>query len=268
MSEMLKELAQAKEESKHIAKTGEGGNPDGQTDELPEGSSPLEARQASSEGEEETPEEASESEAPEGAKEEETLIRIGDREFKTQAEAIRYAEELERKTEAAELYNQGVRDALASSGRGEQPAEAEPEDNFEERFYANPKETLREVQSRARDEAIAAIKAEQNREVLWGRFLTDNPDIRRKDAERILAENGDTIGRMTDVDRAMKLLAQKTRAEYEEIRDLGKPRTELKNKPIQAVSPSGGSPRSVTPKKNDGPPLSFAEEMRRMKTQR
>lgn len=268
MSEMMQQVRQAKEDAKHTAMTGEGGNPNGQIDELPEGTSPLEARSEDAEVEETSSEETSSGDGeavPVVTPEPEELITINGREFKSQSEAIKYAEELERKAEAAELYNQGVRDALASGRSVEQPAQAEPEDNFEERFYANPKETLREVQAKATQDALAMIKAEQRKESLWNTFLSENPDIRRKDAERILAENYDTIGAMTDVSRAMKVLAQKTRAEYEEIRDLGKPRTELKKGSAQAVSPAGGTPNRVTPQKKDETPLDFISQLKKLK---
>lgn len=269
MSEMMKQVLQAKEELKHTARTGEGGNPDGETSELPEGSSPLEAREETSVEQEETPEETSgegesEASAAAAAEEGETLITINGKEFKSQADAIKYAEQLENEKTAAELYNQGVRDALAAGNRPTEQA-AEPEDNFEERFYANPKEELKNLKAQARDEALAAIKAEQQRENLWNTFLTANPDLRRKDAERILQENWETIGKMTDLDRAMKVLAQKTRAEYEEIREMAKPRTALKSSSAQVVSPSGGSAKGVTPQKKDDRPLDFISQMKKLK---
>lgn len=268
MSEMLRQVAEAKESAKHTAATGEGGNPNGQADELPEGSSPVEASEASSKDEAEVTEEASkeiEGDAVAAAPAEpETLITINGREFKTQSEAIKYAEELERKAEAAELYNQGVRDALSAGKPIE--AQAQPEDdNFEERFYANPKEMLKEVQQKATQDALRQIQAEQKKEALWTEFLSSNPDIRRKDAERVLQENWDTIGAMTDVSRAMKVLAQKTRAEYQDIIDHHKPRTELAAKKGQVVSPAGGSAPRVTPQKKEEAPLDFASQLRKLK---
>lgn len=265
MSEMLQQVAEAKEAAKHTAQTGEGGNPDGQADELPEGSSPLEASEKASADEAEVAEEASaETERVASAEEPETLITINGREFKTQSEAIKYAEELERKAEAAELYNQGVRDALSAGKPIE--AQAQPEDdNFEERFYANPKEMLKEVQQKATQDALRQIQAEQKKEALWTEFLSSNPDIRRKDAERVLQENWDTLGAMTDVSRAMKVLAQKTRAEYQDIIDHHKPRTELAAKKGQVVSPAGGSAPRVTPQKKEEAPLDFASQLRKLK---
>ncbi len=254
MSKMLEELKGVKEETEAQ------GGASGEAAELPEGASPLEARPDAAEDEGEASEEASVADAA-PAKEEETIV-IGGKEFKSHAEALAYAEQLADERDKAELYNQGVRDALAAQSRPAQPQE-EPEDDFEQRFYSNPKEALKEVEARATRKALEQIEAVNQKEKLWTQFLSENPDIRRKDAERVLAENNDTIGRMTDISAAMKKLAHKVRAEYEEIRDLYKPRTELKRKENPGLSPSGGARDRVTPQKKDERPLSFVEEMRR-----
>jgi hypothetical protein len=270
MSEMLKELAQSKESAKHTAATGEGGNPNGQADELPEGSSPLEARPEAPEVEEESAEEApvDESESSDepakaaaGAK-----IRIGGREFESQEEAFKYAEQLERDNEITNAHAAGIREALEATRGPAQPQE-EPEEDFDAKFYANPKETLKEIQAKATQDAIALIRAETQREKVWSDFLNEYPDIRRKDAERILSENADTIGKMTDLAAAQKKIAQKVREEYREIQDLMKPRTELKSSK-QALSPSGGAGKGVTPKKSEEKPLSFAEQIRQNRISR
>lgn len=274
-SAMLKELSRAREEAKTTAKTGEGGNPHGQADELPQGSSPIEARSSSTEGEEETSEEASPS--PEGksgdeggdpsqAAESEEPIRIGGQTFKTQREAFEYAERVERERELTEAHAAGIRETLEAVRQPTQPV-PEPEDNFEERFYANPKEALKEVEERATQRALGLINQEKQRETLWSEFLGEYPDVRRKDAERILRENWDVIGKITDTKAGMKALAQKVREEYDEIEQMRKPRTVLSDKK-QVVSPGGGAPPRVTPAKKDATPLSFAEQMRNLRGSR
>ncbi len=264
-SAMLKELAQTKEAAKNTAKTGEGGNSNGQAEELPQGSSPLEAREETPvdapEASEETPE------TPEGEPTPtEEPIRIGTQTFKNQTEAFAWAEDQERQRELTEAHAAGIRETLEATRVPVAPA-PEPEDNFEERFYSNPKEALKEVQARATRDALAAVQAETHKEKLWNQFLGEYPEIRRKDAERILKENMDTIGKMTDVTKAMKAIATKVRSEYQEIAELTKPRTALANK-TTTVAASGGSPSRVTPQKKDDRPLSFAEEMRKMRGSR
>lgn len=260
-SAMLKELKQAKEEAINTAATGEGGNPDGQAEELPPETPEVPESEETTEGKEETSEEA-----PLAAKGESDLeetdgpIRIGGQTFKTQKEAFAYAEQVERDRELTEAHAAGIREALEATRQPVQP-DPEPEDDFEQRFYSNPKETLKEIQVKARDEAVAVMKAETQREALWNQFLTEYPDVRRKDAERILNEHWNTIGKMTDLKVAMKTLATKVRSEYEEIISLTRPRTVLSDKK-QVVSPSGSAPKSgVTPKKEEAP-LAFAAQMR------
>lgn len=261
MSETLNQLKQAREEAKLAATTGEGGNPDGQLEELPPGSEIVASNEEtiddpeSKESEEINPE-------TQVAKPQGKLIKIGDQEFTSEEDAIAYAQTLEQEKTNAELYNQGVRDALAA---GKIPAEqiAPPEeDNFEEKFYANPKEALKQIQTKARDEALEAIRAENRKEALWNQFLAENPDIRRKDAERVLQENWNTIGQMTDTSKAMKLLAQRTRAEYAEILESFKPRTELANKSGQLAGSGGNQQKSVTQQKKDDRPLDFVSQLR------
>jgi hypothetical protein len=263
-SAMLKELRQAKDEAQHTASTGEGGNPDGQADELPEGSSTLKASEETTvdatETSEETPTPSKGDATADDTDAEEGPIRIGGQTFKTQTEAIAYAERLEREKELTDAHAAGIREALEATRQPVQP-NPELEDNFEERFYANPKEALKEVQTRARDEAVAVIRRETERERMWNDFITQYPDVRRKDAERVLHENWETIGRMTNVPDAMKTLARKVRSEYEEIVALTRPRTELSSKK-QIVSTGGTAPKSVTPQRKDERPLDFASQMR------
>lgn len=270
MSEMLEQVRQVKEDAKNTARAG------GQSDaseELPEGSSPIEARSSSPEGETETAEETpapSEGESAEsgetGSEDDGEPIRIAGQTFKSQKEAFAWAEERERERELTEAHAAGIREALEATRQPAQP-NPEPEDDFEQRFYANPKETLKEIQAKAVAEATQAIRAETQREKLWNDFLSEYPDIRRKDAERILNENWSVFGKITDLKQAMKSLAQRTRAEYEEIESLRKPRTVLADKK-QVLSPSGGAPQRVTPPKKDDAPLDFVSQMKKLKEHR
>lgn len=263
-SAMLREVAQVNARAQATAR----GENTEQTEELPEGTSPVETQSAAPVAQAQTPEEAPEetqgessSPAPVAAAEAEEPVRVGEKTYRNYEEAFR---ELERERELEAAHSAGIREALEVTRAQNQPTQPEPEDDFEQRFYANPKETLKEVQAKARDEALAALKAEQQKEKLWSDFLSEFPDIRRKDAERVLAENMDTIGKLTDVERGKKLLAQKVRAEYDEILSQHKPRTQLASKP-QAISPSGGTPRGVTPTKKEETPLSFSEQMRKLR---
>ena len=193
---------------------------------------------------------------------EDEVIRIGDQEFKSAAEAIKYAERLENERLVSQAYNMGIKETLAAT----QPQEAPPvvEDNFEERFYADPKAALKEMKEQASKEALVMIKAEQQRENLWNSFLNEYPDIERRDAERILAENMDTLRRLTDVEKGKQLLATKVRAEYQRIADKFKPKVQLANTSGRIAS-SSSAPIGVTPKGQAEKPLTLAQQMKSLK---
>lgn len=255
---MLADIARNHAEAKASASSrGRSKEASEETAELPGGNAPIEARS------EAAPVAQATEETKPPVVEEETLIRIGDKEFKTQAEAIRYAESLEIEKTINQSYSEGMRDAI----RAQIPVVNEPvvEDNFEERFYTDPKGTLKEVQAKATQDAIQQIRAEQQKEQMWNTFLSEYPDVRRKDAERVLHENWDSIGAMTDVSKAMKVLAQRVRQDYDEISDLRKPRTVMNMQPAQVVSSGSGHAPSVTLQQKEEAPLDFATELKRLR---
>lgn len=250
------------------------GEADAETEKLPQGASPLEASAETPEVEEataeapEAEEEAATAEAgASGAADEEELIRIGDQEFKTQAEAIAYAKKLQEEKIINEAYSRGVQEALQAQGQQGAAPQPEPEDNFEEQFYTDPKKALAEVQKKAVQEALKQVEAQRTADRMWSDFLEKYPDVRRKDAERVLRENWNTIGKITDEAKGMALLASKVREEYEEIIERAKPRTELSNKKGQVTGPKGSPAPSVTPQKKDNKPLDFASQVRTLKKQ-
>jgi hypothetical protein len=208
--------------------------------------------------EEDAPAVAAEAEEPE------TLISIGGREFKTQSEAIRYAEELEQEKLLAESYNQGIRETLALT---QKPVQAQEEDNFDEQFYSNPKEALKKVKEQAKDEIMASINAKDAEKAAWNRFSQAHPDLAdsEKEVRRVLQENWDVLGNMKDEKRAMEILATKTRSYFQSIAERVKPRTVLSNRGGQVVSPSGKASSGVTPNKREERPLTMIEQMQSLR---
>lgn len=235
---------------------------------LPQGSSAVEEREETPVESQVATEEASV--APEGdavtaagSAEEEGPIRIAGREFKSQREAFEWAEKLEQERLIAEAHTAGVREALEAQARSAAiAAPPVPEEDFETKFYSNPKETLREMQTRARDEAVHIMRAESAREKAWNEFSNLYPDIRRQDAEVILANNAETIGKLPR-DKGFEALARAVYREYDEIANIRKPKQVLTDRK-PAVSPSGSAPRGVTPQKKEEKPLSFADQLKRL----
>lgn len=249
----------------------EGKSKEGNEEILPAGSSSVAASGVSSSGTEIAPAEEANGAAGNtggtGAEEKTELIRIGDKEFKTASEAIKYAEKLEYDKLVSEAYNQGIRDHMQTLKPAAAPEEPE-DDKFEERFYANPKETLKELKEQAKREALAVIQAEARKESLWNQFFDENPDLagQRSICEHVLQQNWDTIGAMTDVPKAMKILATKTRAIFQDYAERTKPRTELTGRNGQAVSAGvQAQSQSVTQPKKADEPLTITQQLRKLR---
>ncbi len=237
-------------------------------DDLPRGSAPVEEPEA--EAAEEVTEVAASAEEPQAtaavSEEPETLIKIGEKTFKTQAEAVAYAETLESEKFQSDAYAQGLRDAMDRVGAPAQAAAPPPpEEDFDSQFYANPKEYLTKVKEQAKSEAIAIVSATQNREKLWGDFFREYPDLdgQRQMCEMVLNQNWEVLGKMTDLPKAMKILAQKTRAIFEGYIEKSKPRTQLASAPVR--TPAGAPKPSVTPAVKKDEPLDFASQMRSLR---
>lgn len=263
MSEMLDQVKSFHSEMKAAAAAAAAPE---EKPELPEGAAPVEDIEDKTEKIEPPVEEPAKVEEPPAPKveEPETLIRIGSQTFKTQAEAIRYAEQLEINNLVSEAHQQGIRDALAAQA----PAAAPVEDDFDAKFYADPKGTLQSIKEQAKTEALQAVQAEKTKENLWRTFEEKYPDIDRRDAELILQQNMDTIGKMTQVDKAMELLAQRTRSEYQRIVERYKPRQELHPSKGTSTIPSTSAKSSVTPKKSDEPVLTLSQQLSKVRAQK
>lgn len=206
-------------------------------------------------------------------KPEEKIIFRG-REFKSQAEATAYFEKLEddnRENEKArieaEAYNMGIKDALSRTA----PVQAAPEEeDFESQFYADPKTALEKIRQSAKGEAVAEIRQELAAERAWDQFCREYPELAdsREDVVRILKENS-YIAQIKDESQGRKELATKVKAYYQRITDKFAPTRELPATKGQAVSAgSGNAPSSVTQGQKNSRPLTFVEQMRKLKPSR
>lgn len=202
-------------------------------------------------------------------------IRIGDKTFSTTREAMEYAEALERENLAQSSYQQGILDALS---RGEKPPSPQVmRDEFDmneeelERFYANPKDFLRQFAKRITSQVTTDINQsieKQNKVTqLWNEFYSENPDLSgdRDLVQMILTQEWDTLGNISDHKKAMKILAQKTRDRVQKISNSLKPRAELPNS--QRGASPGGQPlasRSMPAEK----PLDFLSQLHQAQSKR
>lgn len=199
---------------------------------------------------------------------EETPVKIGSMTFKNEEEAEAYVkkvDQLEREREVERAHTQGIRDAL-EAGKLNQPQTpvVQPEEDFDTEFYKDPKAAFKKVRESAISEAERRIEAKMTAEREWTSFLGDYPDIDRRDAERILNENWETIG-ILDMKTGRERLAQTVRSYYNGIIERAKPKTELssgRDKTPSGQKSAGG--KSVTPQREEKP-LDFLSQVKQLK---
>lgn len=204
-------------------------------------------------------------------------LRIGDKEFKTYAEAFAYANSLEGKNETEKLindaYRQGIQDAASRGEFSQSVTQAalpkeEEDPEFETKFFANPREFLKnyatKVKTEAREDALNTIRAEQAEANAWAEFYARYPDLEgfTEDCSSTLARERDAIqviAKSQGKDKAMDYLARKTRAKFQTYIERTAQKRTLPNASTQPTPSSG---QRVTPSSVETPAVDFVSEMR------
>lgn len=209
---------------------------------------------------------------------------IGDKHFKTQKEAFKYAEELRLQQIANDAWKQGV-EAAQSVQNSNSTAKAQAEEALPEKmpdeYYTNPEKwwaqerqrlskQAEQIATRARNEALQEVNRQTTHNQTMSKFWNDFPDLAKtkstqKLTERILGENFKRLENMKTED-ALKIVARLAR---EELRDLGVtilPQKTLPSTTKPAASP--GNAQNVTRPKPDEKPLNFIQQMKQTKLRR
>lgn len=202
-----------------------------------------------------------EEEVPAAAAKGEPKIRIGNREFATSDEAWLYAQELEQEKIAADAFRQGVEIAQRASPGNPAPEvpQVDPDEKFDEEFYANPKEYLKKRDERIAEKVQGEVtrKAEMARrtEDTWSKFKSTYPDLSGADefadVQSFIREPGNWSQlQHMDTDKALKIAADAIRGKYARILKSRMPGEELAQVKT-AASPGGGVrvTREVQPEK-------------------
>lgn len=224
--------------------------------------------------EEDTPEpgaeEASEAEAPEApVKEEPGKYRIGDKTFKTQDEALAYAEASNETESEIDAYRRLVREALTAPGGAPENVTPPPPVITDEEFYANPTETITKAMQRAKQEAHAEIAQNQattaTANAVWAEFTQRHPDLAdfRAETEAFVTQNLNEVQKVSKTkgrSAGLDFVALKLKTQFQRYADAAKPKKDLAN------TSGGPSPTNrvsgVTPKAAPKKELSFAEQLR------
>lgn len=206
--------------------------------------------------------------------------KIGEKSFKTQEEAFAYAQSLEQKTTLVEAqsnaYRQAVQDTMAAQAAGQKVTQAppEPEEDFDAKFYENPKEYLKQygekISAATEAKILSQVSAQSEEQKLWGDFFSSHPDLRdfKEDCETVLARHTDDVRAIFQTKgqkEAMDYLAQKTRAKFQSYIEATKPQRELQR---TSAGPSMGNAVNVTRNVRTSEPVDFITEIKQARGKR
>ncbi len=197
-------------------------------------------------------------------------IRIHDRTFTNQAEAFAYAEQLAQNQAAQDSYQQGMQDAISQQSNVTPAAEPPVADNFDERFYGDPNKYLTEeitkAKQSAKDEVMAAVRAEQAETKAWTDFYKQNPDLENKDeVVKMFVKNHWDKYRLMETGQAFKLIASGVRTQIKQWVEDSLPQKEMPN----TASPvSSGSQSNVTPAPVAEEALDFISQVNKIQSKR
>lgn len=207
-------------------------------------------------------------------------IQIGDRTFATQAEALAFARESLRESEhqraIVEAYNTGLTERGVQSVQPAAPAAPADDPKWEERFYSNPKATLKEfadtIRKEVRTEVLSTVNTQSEEQKLWSEFFTRHPDLEgfQEDATTILNRYDKEVRALVSTkgkEQGMDFLAQKTRAKFEEYNERRKPTRALPNGGAGTVPSTQTNVTNKNAPKEEKP-LSFVEQIRQNRAKR
>lgn len=230
-------------------------------------SAPIEAAEMLGDGEEEAADPAE-------------AIQIGDRTFASQEEAFAYAQDLHSKGETEKLlhdaYRQGIQDAKLADNPAPgvtQEAAPEEEEDFEQKFFENPKEYLKSMAEKIRQETKQELRNETAQEeadrALWNEFYSKHPDLAGfdEDCQAVLARESamiETLVKTQGKEKAMDYLARKTRAKFQTWAERQRPQKEL-NSAGGGPSPSGGERVTQGSQEKSEGPVDFVSQMKHHK---
>lgn len=205
---------------------------------------------------------------PEAAEpeEEKAPIKIGSREFKNQAEAFAYAQELEQEKLANDAFRHGV-EVASQTPQGNPAPAAQQAEELDPEFYTDPQSYMRKRDARIAAEIEArvhgSIEMKERNAQTWDGFYKNYPDLAsvRKLVDITFKENFERL-KHVKLEVALKEIADKARAFKQEITEASMPGKTLA-KVTQAASAGKGT--GVTPQAKEEPVLNFTQQLRNMR---
>jgi hypothetical protein len=199
--------------------------------------------------------------APAPAQAKPAPIRIGTEVFETPEEAIKYATELQLELAKKDAYELGK--SANQTPKDEAPTRDEFDD-LEDKIFENPKETIKKIIEMAEERAEKRITTKQAKqaeiETTWRNFYSSNQDLAdNKDVvDFIMQKNWNEVGTIP-VDKALKIIAEKTRSFLSSRKVSTLPTTELPSAP--AVTTAPGVPTTQTVNKKEEIAVDFIAQL-------
>ncbi len=203
---------------------------------------------------------------PQEAAETGEKIRLGGKEFATQAEAWAYAEQLEREKDVSDAFRQGV-EAGNPPPQAAAPAPT-PEPAFDVDILDPDYKIKLQAYLTKRDADLTAkvlqtVEQSKSTTDMWAGFYRDYPDLdKARDIVELTMKQNEKVLFPMEIPQALAFLAERTRAKLKPYLDAAMPKVVLP-KVTTAASPGGA--QGVTPKIQPSKPLSFTEQMKKNK---
>lgn len=177
-------------------------------------------------------------------------IKIGTEVFENPEDAIAYATELQQTLAQKDAFEMGRQSAMPKE---EEVKPIDPFEAFGTELFENPSEALKKIHAKAVADAKKQIEDERRQEETkrqtWDSFYSQNADLsqNREIVEYVLQKNWDSLQNMNG-DKALKILADKSRAFLGSTRVASLPSRDLPSGPAVTPSATGGAP-IATPEK-------------------
>lgn len=207
---------------------------------------------------------------PTPAPSKEGKIRIGNEVFDSAEDALAYATELQLAITERDAFEKGKQ----SVSKIETPV-VEPDwtDEIEKELFENPKEAIKKIHQKATEDAKKiiearevekeqAVKQETQRKQTWQSFYESNSDLSTPAAQEvvngIMQRDWKELGPMS-AEKALPLLAQRSRAFIQSLKETQLPQTTLQSKTV--VTTKSGAPATTTTPQKKSSPLDFISQV-------
>lgn len=189
-------------------------------------------------------------------------IRIGGKEFDNEADALKYANDLE----LIRIQDEAARNALEAAKPKEVKVEPKKIKLIADKLFENPEEALEMLENLIEEKAEAKISAKdkakedaqkqkEEAQNLWDKFYSDNQDLSQfnEEVNRVLEKEWSKLQHMNR-DEGMAELARLTRGYIDSLKEKVLPKQVLPSKQIVSVgssNPSATATKTTATKEKD-----------------